>query len=353
LATEHLGRTAQCPLCRAQFVAGRPKNSSAHSEGILPEVRPAPPAAISRQPDRPLLRRPSPPSRWPMRLVGGIVSLICLGILLNAMKEQAVVPPPAPLPAEDEEQRRQELREVFVEQRPLPKEEIVKQLEPLFTRLGNAFRTVNREQLVAQFDLERFHDEVRAMGLAPALTQGQRRDFLRGAKIGLGDSMVRQASLMQWDRFEIRNLKILPTNEAIATIRHFRHDGVPMRMRWWVSNRSGSWKIFDLEDLDIGTRLTSSGASLVQLGRAGAEQAANAFEHIQSALLAAYQQDPDEADRHMAKVKNTQLPEKIDAWSTASLRGHAGSSKKPLSSMTVPRGSIPTCPASICSRGLP
>ena len=97
-------------------------------------------------------------------------------------------------------------------------------------------------------------------------------------------------------------------------VRHHGADGGTMKMRWWVSKRPGTWKIYDFEDLDVGLRFSTNVNALAQMGLANVQEASRAVQDVSEALLAvAVQHDPDAADRKLQQSANVKLPAKAEA----------------------------------------
>src|SRR5262249_2791419 len=84
---------------------------------------------------------------------------------------------------------------------------------------------------------------------------------------------------------------------------------VSIKMRWWLVSRSGEWKVYDLEDLDGGMRLTAVVTELMTPGfLANAAQFQTAGTAIRDAVVAAQTGDADPAERARAPARGVNLP---------------------------------------------
>src|SRR5205823_1795332 len=105
---------------------------------------------------------------------------------------------------------------------------------------------------------------------------GARQGFAHGMRVGLGNALTGDGPLFTCTGLEIKHVKKLQGNEAAVIVRHRTPDGKFLKLRWWVSKRTGAWRIYDFEDLDMTVRVTTVAAGagglppdeFVELGRA-------------------------------------------------------------------------------------
>jgi tetratricopeptide (TPR) repeat protein len=140
----------------------------------------------------------------------------------------------------------------------------------------------------------------------------QRRSLVAGLREGIRKSVIQQAGFLQWDTFEIRNIKKLAGNEAVVIVRHQTGDALTLKMRWWVTKEQGTWQVFDFEDLDVGLRVSTLASSLGAAGLAdpGFIQGVN---NLRDALVAIAKEDPDTAERKLRAAAPVKLPTKLEA----------------------------------------
>ena len=116
-----------------------------------------------------------------------------------------------------------------------------------------------------------------------------------------------------WVEFEFRSTKRLASDEAVVIIRHVASNRDVRRMRWWLSKRHGTWKIFDMEDLDLGIRHSVRVASVIAQGFDKAQDVAS--DKLNEAMDALrVNRDADAADRLLQQVANEKLPKEWEAY---------------------------------------
>jgi predicted Zn-dependent protease len=338
------GSRVVCPGCRTAFqatavplaTAGPPVAPPGGEVPCLPEWEVpamAPPAPAEKpnpwadlNADAPAAGRRKQkvsPERQAVKLIAVVLGLAVLYFALSDRKPWAPTPPVGTMKWawEDPEQRRAEVIEALVNQPPLVPEEVAQELKPMLTGLGEAFRARDRERIAAHFDASRMLDELIAQGLFPAQLMGNRQNAIRTLSDALGRSLEKQAPLLEWTDFEIRNVKNLAGNEAVVIVRHATDAGVFLKMRWWVTKRSGSWKVYDMEDLDVGLRFSAVGASVAGMGFLQLQDAARATNHLRDAIHAVVAQDADLAEKKLALIEGLKLPAKLEPlrWMTRGL----------------------------------
>lgn len=340
LPAGYAGGKLLCPACKGQFTPQPPHAESVTAEppGPRPPVPPlweagekadehvAEDLEIAAGPpaEGPVRRRRRPRHAPPPRRTGLRRALLAAGICLAALGLFALAwnsyrparrdgPAPDPFPAMDERARR-ELAEAFRDQKPLNEQEIAAELRPLLEGLRDAFRAADADRLLQHFDADRMCEELEALNLFPRAALRDRQAFTRGMRQGLGQTLQQQAVLFRFDNFEVRNVKKLRGNEAAVIVRYRAPDGGSAKIRWWVTKRPGTWKVFDMEDLDVGLRVTSAAGAFAQAGfaRAGEVlQAMNAVRDASTALVV--RQDPDAADLALRQVAHIKLPGRLEA----------------------------------------
>lgn len=262
---EGVGRlNVRCPSCREIFspeqtppteevVSIQPEPDPRPSYNPLARFEPEAPLAESGTPltnFRKSRKAPSKSRLWVVALtllavVGGVIAWY-----FSRASSRAIV-------RENSAQRRQDIREALVEQKPLTEKEIAAELAPLFDELGAAFRAEDGDRAAATFDVDRLFAELESHGPLPRELLQNKRRFLAGAKIGLARGFEQQAPLIAWDTYEIRHIKKLSDTDVVVIAKHKATNGYVVKMRWWASRESGPWKFYDMEDLDVNLRATS------------------------------------------------------------------------------------------------
>ncbi len=322
LPEEFLGKRVQCPSCKSQF----------------PADQYAAPARIARKRDEPVQSNWGPRdksweecpdfrSRKPRRqrrgpalalwlAVAGGIGLPALFFVLLAWQPWAPRKLPEPKRAavpENDEQRRKEIREALRQQKPLAAAEIAQELRPFFESLNGAFRAGDQERIMAHFDMDRLYDELGALEIFFQPLRQNRQESIRGMRQGMGRAMQQQAPLLVWTGTDIKNIKMLEGNEAVVIARHRVEAGMFLKMRWWVTKRTGTWRLYDMEDLDVGLRISTTAVTIVEVGLGNVPELARAMNQLRDAIQAvALRRDPNAAEKILGQIAAVKFPKRLD-----------------------------------------
>ncbi len=252
-----------------------------------------------------------------------VLGALSVWILVRASRDIPIQPAP-PAPAFHQVQGEQEQKAIaeamkqfegFGKDKSLPAPGMAGELKSVFDGLGDAVRTRNQEQMLAHFNFERLVDELRSLEVLPPLKFRDRASFILGLRTGFGRTLLQQAPELEWTSFEIKSIKEQPPDEAVVIVRHSQAGGGILKLRWWVSKRQGVWRIFDMENLDVGLQLSVNMASLAEnAGLDFNKGAAQAITSLREAVLAiALAEDPDAAEKHLRQMGGLKLPKKLEA----------------------------------------
>ncbi|MCI0378787.1 MAG: hypothetical protein L0215_14360 [Gemmataceae bacterium] len=255
-------------------------------------------------------------NRGPLLVLLAVSPVLVLAgyVLFVERPWQARPPNPIALNQEDDDQRRQEIMEAFQNQKPLAEADIVAEVKPLLDGLGKALQAADESRIAEHFDVERLFDELGALEILPLKGPQARANFVFGARKGLGQSMKANAPILAWTGYEVKHIKKLQGNEAVLIVRHQAANGETLKMRWWVSKRLGTWKIYDFEDLHLGMRISEIVATLPELGWGQVREVARAGTAIRDAVHAVVlHQDADAAEKKMQEIALVKLPKKLES----------------------------------------
>lgn len=314
----------RCPSCETTFplASALPPTTS-----VVAALPPAPPAdLVADQQERPIEFHRSRPavrrsSRSPCLIVALVVGAVMLVLGLGLAGLVAIVwnmhPGKATIAArveEDEAERRELLRDAFKDGKPLAEDEIAQQVRTLFDDLAAALRAEDADRITALFDVDRMLEECRAAGATVSLRSAKdRRDFARGMRLGIGKSLVQRASIFQWNASEIRKIKKLNNTEVVLIVRHTHPKGGFLKMRWWLTRRQGNWKVYDFEDLDMASRVSTEIAALLGHNLGRTMELGRAVRALGEAIQLVVQEDLDGAEKKLAEVPPGQLPPRFEA----------------------------------------
>jgi predicted Zn-dependent protease len=322
------GDTFQCPACQAHITPDEVLPDT--GVALSPDRSAAPPFAGPgrRGAGRPTMS-PDPRDRGPAdgsprrgwlllsAMLGGAVLAAGVGALVVlALAGNRGAPSPTSPPAraeENQEERRQELREAFGGQKPPALEDVEQELKSLFEDLGAAYRASKGEAILAYYDLDRLADEIASTGAIPLPDANAKRAFVQGARQGMAATLQAQSPAMQWTATEIRNIKRLNNEEAVVIARHQGPNEAPLKLRWWVIRRAGAWKVYDMEVLDMGIRISTTAASFAGRGGGDLAEIRQAIAALGEAAKAAQLGDLDTAEKKLKQAERAKLSNSLEA----------------------------------------
>src|SRR5262249_25590266 len=135
--------------------------------------------------------------------------------------------------AQDKEERREDVRIAFRNEKLPPLDEMKPELQVHFTNLTDAVKAQDGDRLKSLFDFERLYDELDALGALPPANVRQRASFIRGLGEGFA-RMPKRNPLFAWATFEIKHIRPLDGGEAAVIVRHRGDNGSTLKIRWWL-----------------------------------------------------------------------------------------------------------------------
>lgn len=264
-----------------------------------------------------------PPARW--RVVWIVLAIIAgtaivLSLLVARPWEQGRN---RPIAQETAEQKNLETKRVFSGKAVVVRGAEVKGIEEALQQFRDALAAQDPEALNTLFDFERFTDEVVSTGLLK-VTPSDRDDFSRGLASGIGPAMARNHALYGFTRFEIKKCTFNDDRgEAIAYVRVWNASGISGKFRYWFRCQENQWRLFDLEDLAVGWRLSvgvaTIGATVHPRDQARVLPAAHAIPQVTLAIGAG---EVDKAEELVNAIDISNLPAILQAtvaWQRAAV----------------------------------
>ena len=102
-------------------------------------------------------------------------------------------------------------------------------------------------------------EQIGAFNRVPAnMAAGFRTGVRKGIDEKLGTMLVAN-EMARWERTEVRHVRWSADRREVVVIAVHRSgagDDVPLRFRWWLVRRGGTWKIYDFEDMQWVLRST-------------------------------------------------------------------------------------------------
>jgi tetratricopeptide (TPR) repeat protein len=320
----------RCPACQSDFSLPDALAASARLESSVPMVLSADPeeslapaedtaapARLARGPRSPQsFRRVGRSSRKTCLLAFLIVGAIVLTIAASVAGILVLVwrstDTPAMRSREYAQQKLEQVRQALRNRPPLDEARIRPELQLLFDALGVSLRAADAESIVSQFDVDRMADEFGDLAIVPPRQSRERIQFLDGMRQGLGTKLSQQANLFQWTTSEISKIKKIDEDEVVVVVRHKHPIGATLKVRWWVTRRSGDWKIYDIENLNLGIRCSITAVSAMKEGVGKLSEFAKAASTITEAFQALIGDDVDTAEKKL-KLMPANLPPHLAA----------------------------------------
>jgi hypothetical protein len=251
----------------------------------------------------------------------------CLGLLLLVLVASYLVSrfdPARRRATEDEVQReraedRREAAATFTDPVP-PTPDDVTTFRPVLDRLGTALNRGDAAAANRLFDSDKLVDELFRIGAFDQIREGRNSQFVAGVRQGakglLGNALLSN-ELVRWEKTEIRRVRWAADRKQAVVIcvhRSGGDDDTPFKMRWWLASGPDGWKIYDLEDLAIGSRLshlirmTMTPDAMEMLMR-NPDGLRTAMADVRAALVAIMmKEDVAEGEAALARARNVRLP---------------------------------------------
>lgn len=360
LPADFKAELTRCPSCKTTFSVAGASAAPPSIQTTLPPPRELSAPAVRSHP-----RSVQRPSGNPCLIVALVVcamflimgvGVATLGVIVWRLRSPRMNP--VARIEEDKEERREQLRQAFNDRQPLADDEIAQQVKPLLNELGASLRTGDSDRILAKFDLDRMIDEVVAAsgGGQPLLQNAKnRRDFRRGLAQGFGQNLAQRGKVFHWEATEVRKVKKLDQNEAMVIARHKHSNGPSLKLRWWMTRRNGDWQIYDLEDLDVASRVSSQMNALLGQGLGRGQEIARSVTIIADAIQAVALEDLDGAEQKLAQVRGVQFPPRFEATrqlATGMVLLHRGKFEEALKPLEEALRLVPDLPRADFLRGV-
>jgi tetratricopeptide (TPR) repeat protein len=165
------------------------------------------------------------------------------------------------------------------------------------------------------FDTERMLREVQALGMLTNLNRRDEAGFATGVRRGLANSLSQPGNGLAVASVDVKLVKPLPDKtEAVVYLRAHHPLIGKLKYRWWVKKRGSQWRIYDIEDLDGGLRVSNTMAAAVGSGPAGSVAPwVGEAKNLQGAYQALASNDLESAEEAVKKLESAGFPPPIQA----------------------------------------
>jgi len=193
------------------------------------------------------------------------------------------------------------------------------EIREVFHRFQAAQMTADAGKIEHLCDADRIYQEHRRLGAFADVSPLQERKEVARLHKSFAKSMAQFAQFFAGGRYEVKWCRFLQDpSEAMAYTRFCDEEGDSVKIRWWLKKRDGSWRIYDLEELSTGMRLSDTSALLFISTSASPQRRAEfkrwflQFQTLSSAVLA---EDLAAAERALANLDSDSplLPQRLRA----------------------------------------
>ncbi|MDB5311423.1 MAG: tetratricopeptide repeat protein [Gemmataceae bacterium] len=237
--------------------------------------------------------------------VAGLVVLEVAGDWLFGVREARPTPPGDIPPAE----ARAHVRESFGSWSGPDHHPARPDLTGFLGAIGTAGRAGRASDAAGSFDCDRLYAEITRSDLFTR--SGLPLDPSGGPRLlrtGLWDAVHEGGPGLDWDRVEIRKVAQLPGgDELLVYAKHSAgHRSAPYR--WWLIRSPAGWKVYDVEDVRIGLRLSRQAAGLFARGGANPPELLAGLKALRAASDLLDGGKADAADAALVPARVAMLP---------------------------------------------
>lgn len=173
-------------------------------------------------------------------------------------------------------------------------------LQDAVDNLGRVLLPEDGAEALRYFDTERMLEEMSRTGVRKPPAARDRAAILRTIQKGVERSLL--ASPIRWEKSEICRARFLDAdhNDAEIVVWHRSLVAGRHKVRWWLHRGPLGWRFYDMEDLDLGLRLSLVTGLITQSQRGRERDTLLRLEHAAWALKA---KNFDEADRILTRFE--------------------------------------------------
>jgi tetratricopeptide (TPR) repeat protein len=179
---------------------------------------------------------------------------------------------------------------------PDPREE---ELAKSLGGLRKALESEDGDDIANCLDLDRMLDELVVRHALPAAATRDRPAILRALRDNVGKEMSWRAAELAWITLEVRKLEETGPNELVVFTRQWDQRGDITGRRWWLSRRSGAWRVYDFDNLNYGLRAATDMGKLPGSAFARVRERAVAAGAIRDAWKVYSREGADAAERRL------------------------------------------------------
>jgi tetratricopeptide (TPR) repeat protein len=208
---------------------------------------------------------------------------------------------------------REQAREAFADGNRTSNDPADPEFAAVLLDLGIAASEGRTAAVADAFDHARFHDEILRSEVFVQSRLGIDLTGPRYLREALWDATYRGGRGFQFDRVAVRKVVPLPASDERLVYARHTAGARSFKYRWWLVRTPTGWKVYDLEDVRIGLRLTRQATEMVVAMTAAKDVAplVAGTQALQAAadLLAAGKRD--EAATALGPARSVVLPREL------------------------------------------
>jgi tetratricopeptide (TPR) repeat protein len=186
-------------------------------------------------------------------------------------------------------------------------------IQAAFDRYIKAVAEDDYDTAVDFFDTERIVKEIQATGMLADITRRDEVQIAAALKSVLSKNLRSSGDRLSYANIEVRKIKPLPDKtEMVAYVLTSRRYGEKLKQRLWVKKRGDQWRLYDIESLEDGSRMSTLYGVLLEATRPGNVQPwVTKGGHLQAASTALTFKDADGADEEIRELDGITLPPQL------------------------------------------
>jgi tetratricopeptide (TPR) repeat protein len=147
-----------------------------------------------------------------------------------------------------------------------------------------------------------------------SIPKAKKRLITLGISMGLRQGFSQDASLMDYERMQVRKVEI-DGDRATAVIRGWDADDIGLSWRLWLVRRQDAWRIYDAEELSQGIRVSRLmfAATASTLADGEAPEWVLRIQGVVDAATAAAEGEWQVAENLLAEVEDVEFPPDLEA----------------------------------------
>ena len=219
-----------------------------------------------------------------------------------------------PVVAENADQKHKETQDAFEAVAiPLSDADETSRIKKCFDLLAAGVVQKDATKIADAFDFDRLYQELEREHALDGVSSRERDQIVPGLKKSFSQSIAQKVWAL--DRREIKRVKFSgDRREAVVYTRDFATDGTQQKTRFWVRRKGTAWRIYDLESLDGGLRVSTAMAAGMRVAISGGQT--SSFQTLTSAFTYGTSGEYTKAEAALKSIETASFPPEFE-----SLRG--------------------------------